>query len=70
MVQTSLAACADYPIGYDYNPEISLDESKWLPEPVKTILRALCLDPVFNCRDVGTQNKLTDLRTVLRAVLD
>lgn len=68
VVQTSIASCADYPRGYDYNPEISLDESKWLPEPVKTILRALCLDPVFNCRDVGTQNKLTDLRTVLRAV--
>jgi hypothetical protein len=68
VVQTSLASCADYPGGYDYNPEISLDESKWLPEPVKKILRALCLDPVFNCRDVGTQEKLTYLRTFSSAV--
>jgi hypothetical protein len=65
VVQASLASCADYPRGYDYNPDISLDESKWLPEPVKTILRALCLDPVFNCRNDGTQEKLTYLSTVL-----
>lgn len=69
MVQMSLASCADRPGGYDYSPNISLDKSKWLPEPAKKILRALCLDPVFDCCDNGTQENLTYLSTLFNGSL-